>query len=212
MYGIGESWSTRERHSGYTLESMKSGYLVHCHPDPNSFTASVAERVAGAFSDHEIVHTTVDLYREGFEPTMPMDEFSRKFSFDAEVQRHVALLEESTHLAIVHPDWWGTPPALLKGWVDRVFRPGVAYEFEGAEFAQKKSSPLLAGTRAIVFVTSNDESRDAIPVVEPFWRNVFRYSGIAPHSVHVLQGFHSLDSAGRISWLASIPEKIRAWI
>jgi len=191
---------------------MKCGYLVYCHPDPNSFSASVAGRVESAFSDLGIVHTMVDLYREGFEPTMPPDEFSRKFSFDAKVQRHVGLIEEATHLAIVHPDWWGTPPALLKGWVDRVFRPGIAYEFEGGEFTQKRSSPLLGGTRAIVFATSNDEETDAVPVIEPFWRNLFQYSGIAPYSVHVLQRLHSLDSAARVSWLASISEKIDAWV
>jgi len=49
---------------------------------------------------------------------------------------------EASGIVIVHPNWWGQPPAILKGWVDRVLRPGVAYEF--TEGDQGKVSPKIA--------------------------------------------------------------------
>jgi putative NADPH-quinone reductase len=45
------------------------------------------------------------------------------------VQAHCGEIARAEGIIIVHPNWWGQPPAIMKGWIDRVFRPGVAYRF-----------------------------------------------------------------------------------
>jgi len=61
--------------------------------------------------------------------------------FTTYIQRHCAEIRQADGLVIVHPNWWGEPPAMLKGWVDRVLRAGVAYDFppgpQGARFSKK---------------------------------------------------------------------------
>ena len=56
---------------------------------------------------------------------------------------------------IVHPNWWGQPPAILKGWVDRVFRPGIAYRFVEGDAGEGVPIGLLKASAAVVFNTSN---------------------------------------------------------
>ena len=56
---------------------------------------------------------------------------------------------------MVHPNWWGQPPAILKGWIDRVIRPGVAYRFDETDSGEGVPIGLLRARSAVVFNTSN---------------------------------------------------------
>jgi len=56
---------------------------------------------------------------------------------------------------IIHPNWWGQPPAILKGWIDRVFRAKVAYRFEETGNGEGIPVGLLKAKKAVVFNTSN---------------------------------------------------------
>ena len=190
---------------------MERGYVISCHPDGESFTNNVALRIIESLSQSGIETDYVDLYHEDFDPSISRDEYLRRFSFDPIVQHHVELLEAATRIAIVHPDWWGAPPARLKGWVDRVFRPGVAYEFEGEDFHQKEKVPLLSGKRAMVFTTTDESLNSDTPSFEQFWERVLNYCGVDGVSFCTLYDFHSLKTAERFDWLASIDKNLRNW-
>ena len=71
-------------------------------------------------------------------------------------------------IIIIHPNWWGMPPAILKGWVDRVMRPGVAYEFLEGDSGEGVPRGLLRARRAIVFNTSNTLPEEG---AKRFWRS-----------------------------------------
>lgn len=83
---------------------------------------------------------------------------------------------------IVHPNWWGQPPAILKGWVDRVFRAGVAFGNEDSA-GENVDHGLLTTRFAVVFNTS-ETSRDIEENVlgdplETLWKScVFRFCGV----------------------------------
>ena len=68
------------------------------------------------------------------EAVLGRDEYFRRFSFDPLVQKYTEEIEAAERIVVIHPDWWGHLPAMAKGWVDRVLRPGVAYEYSGNEF------------------------------------------------------------------------------
>jgi NAD(P)H dehydrogenase (quinone) len=125
------------------------------------------------------------LYAEGFDPVLTAAELARHYSFDEEIQRHSSDLVESTGLIVFHPDWWGQPPALLKGWVDRVLRPGVAYEYEGEEFLRKRKEPLLSGKKGLVFCTSDAAEGPVTRQLERLWMDgILGYCGMEA-SCHV---------------------------
>lgn len=99
------------------------------HPDEGSFNHAIAEAVVQTLLEngHEVFFH--DLYGEGFDPVLPHGEAPRGAHLDPVIQRHCDEIAGAEGIVIVHPNWWGQPPAILKGWVDRVIRAGVAYEF-----------------------------------------------------------------------------------
>jgi putative NADPH-quinone reductase len=91
---------------------------------------------------------------------------------------HCRELAEAEGIIIVHPNWWSQMPAVLKGWLDRVFRAGVAYKYE-----QSGPVGLLRAKTALVFNTANTpHDVDVAWFGDPldhFWKTcVFNYCGV----------------------------------
>jgi NAD(P)H dehydrogenase (quinone) len=96
--------------------------IVACHPDEDSFTLSVARRYAEAVQaqGHEVLLR--DLYRMKFDPVLRAAE--RTGAPAPDVAQEWAVLGKVDVYVLVYPIWFGTPPALLKGYIDRVFGAG----------------------------------------------------------------------------------------
>ncbi len=75
-----------------------------------------------------------DLYEEKFDPLLTVDELGSDTSDDRLVNLYAGELMGSDCLFFIHPNWWGQPPAILKGYIDRVIRPPYAYDFPPGGF------------------------------------------------------------------------------
>ena len=157
--------------------------LILAHPDKNSFNHAIAHT---ALDTLKIEGHTVyfhDLYQEKFDPILPEDEIEKGAEIPSNIEKYCNELKESDGIIIVHPNWWGQPPAILKGWIDRVIRPGVAYEFLEGDKGEGVPKGLLKAKSAIVFNTSNtsperEESVFGDPL-ETIWRNcIFGLCGV----------------------------------
>jgi putative NADPH-quinone reductase len=156
--------------------------LIIAHPNPRSFNHTLATRIQTRFLADGVEVMWGDLYQEGFDPVLPGEEVLRKGSFDSKVLRYVQELRESSGLVILHPDWWGLPPAILKGWVDRVLLPGVGYAYEEGS----APLPLLTHLRGVVVVTRDNPGSG---LSEAFWlQEVFPLCGIRPAGFRVVEG------------------------
>jgi NAD(P)H dehydrogenase (quinone) len=104
--------------------------VVVCHPVPTSFVGVLAERTlaALAISGHEV--RTIDLYAEDFQAHLTRDEWRDRANAAnwPQLRAHIDLLRWADGLVFVYPTWFGGQPAMLKGWFDRVWCEGVAYE------------------------------------------------------------------------------------
>lgn len=134
-------------------------YVVYCHPSSDSLVAAVLERtLAGlAAGGHEVrLH---DLYAEGFEPALSA--WERTHHLDPpdgkpDIAPYVDNLRWCDALVLVYPTWWSGQPAMLKGWIDRVWVAGVAYDLpEGSN----RIRPRLGNIRRIVAVTTHGSSK-----------------------------------------------------
>lgn len=184
--------------------------LVVCHPSEQSFSFALAAAVETAARTAGASVTRHNLYQENFDPVLRAPELARRYSFEPLVQRHMVELRACTRLVVVHPDWWGGPPALLKGWIDRVFRPGTVYEWEGEEFGEKHSRPLLTGTAAAVFIPSDRPRERPVGSLESFWGDVFGFAGIAPATVDVFPDVRNSSARERRGWLSRVEKRVRA--
>ena len=128
--------------------------LVCAHPHEDSFTHAVTAAARAGFerADHEV--TTLDLYAMGFDPAMSLEErrayHGEQPLVDAVTTEHAGLVRQADVLVFVYPTWWSGPPAILKGWLERVLVPGVAFRFDRAG----KVRPALTNVRRIVGIST----------------------------------------------------------
>jgi NAD(P)H dehydrogenase (quinone) len=132
-------------------------------------------------SGHETVFH--DLYAEGFDPVMTAAEIPTGGPLAPEIARHCEELAAAEGIVVVHPNWWGQPPAVLKGWIDRVVRPEVAYRFLEGDSGEGVPEGLLKVRTAVVLNTSNTRPRRELTVfgdpLEWLWKRcVFALCGV----------------------------------
>ena len=107
--------------------------LVLAHPLPESFAASVARVIRETLEANGHTVDLLDLYAENFDPRLTEKERRRYFDvpYDtSDVADLVARLRQAEALMLVFPQWWFNLPAVLKGFFDRVFAPGVAFRHD----------------------------------------------------------------------------------
>ncbi|WP_304224347.1 NAD(P)H-dependent oxidoreductase [Gracilinema caldarium] len=136
--------------------------IVLAYPKKEGFNRAIAREVQKYFQkDSSVTSTFVDLYADRFDPVLSEDEIPRKFSFDETTLRYQQYIKDADRVVFIHPDWWGGPPAILKGFLDRVFRPGVAYGFREADFRNADTPGLFTDKRFDVFITTDAHNPDA---------------------------------------------------
>ncbi len=191
---------------------MKS-VIVLAHPKREGFNRAIAQAALAAYP--EPGSEIIDLYADAFDPVMPAAELPRKFSFDETTLRYQEAAKAADRLVFVHPDWWGGPPAIMKGFIDRVFRPGVAYGFREADFRDADAPGLFAGKRADVFITTDEpppasgNPLDWAPAA--VWKkSVFDFCGVPDARVHVFWNLRGSEYAERKAWLDGIGAALRS--
>ncbi|WP_052078939.1 NAD(P)H-dependent oxidoreductase [Spirochaeta lutea] len=129
--------------------------VVLCHPDPRSYCHAIARKVTEALTDRGRTVHVQDLYSQNFDPVLSLDEERQKTSLDALIQGYAREAEQSQQIIWIFPEWWGLPPARLKGWLDRVLRPGVAFDYQGDFEDTRRRIQRFAGKTGTVFMTSD---------------------------------------------------------
>lgn len=181
---------------------------ILCHPRPGSFNHALAARALETLKSlgHE-VHFH-DLHEEGFDPVLDASELSRLYSLDDLVQEHSRELVACDGLLIFHPDWWSQPPAMLKGWVDRVFRQGVAYELEGEDGTEKRWKPLLTGKKGLVFCTSDAEEGEKPGALETLWEDAILGRCGMDAKCLVVRDMRGPVQARKRDWMSFVSERL----
>jgi putative NADPH-quinone reductase len=188
---------------------------VLAHPDPGSFNHAIAAAAVRALerSGHAVV--LHDLCAERFDPVLAPGEAPRDAALDPLVRRHCEELAQADGIVVVHPNWWGGPPAIMKGWVDRVFRPGVAYAFEEGDSGEGVPVGLLRARRAVVLNTSNTpEERERAAFGDPLeatWtRCVFDLCGVKDVRRRTFGVVVTSTPEQRRAWLDEVEELVGA--
>ncbi len=128
--------------------------LVFCHPVPESYGAALAKAAQVSLEKAGHAVDLLDLYAEGFDPVMGTDERRAYNSMTRDVHPlpdHAARVEAAQMIVFVYPTWWYGLPAMLKGWLERVLTPGLAFEVSANNGPIR---PLLTSiTRCAVITT-----------------------------------------------------------
>jgi len=187
--------------------------VILAHPDESSFNHAIAHhaRLALEAKGHTVMYH--DLYKEKFDPILPGPEVPRGAQLTKQVALHCKEAAEADGIIIVHPNWWGMPPAILAGWVDRIMRPGLAYEFLEGDSGEGVPVGLLKADKAIVFNTSNTFEKRELEVfgdpLERIWKDcIFDLCGVKETHRRTFGVIVTSTMAERQAWLAEVQQKV----
>jgi NAD(P)H dehydrogenase (quinone) len=183
--------------------------IVVANPSTTSLShamASAAERVLIAHGYKIAFH---DLYAERFDPVQPTGEAANTSSSSQLVEQHCSELSRADLILVFHPNWWGQPPAILKGWIDRVFRLNTAYAYPAGVGFEGVPLGLLRARHAMVFNTSNTSpEREATMFGDPLetlWKNcVFGLCGVTGVVRRMYTPVSGSTREQRAAWLAEV--------
>lgn len=139
---------------------MASVLIIYAHPPTKGHNSYVRERVEREFKLQQVEYELVDLYAAGFDPVLPAKEHytAGNHATDAVVKDLQAKVAAAQHLVFVYPIWWGSGPAVLKGFFDRVFTNRFAFRYKKLPFPifglQARPVGLFKGKKAVLFTTS----------------------------------------------------------
>jgi NAD(P)H dehydrogenase (quinone) len=124
--------------------------VVYAHPNPESFNHAVLETFVQGLQSKGHEPEILDLYAQGFDPLLSAVDLASFQSGETpvDIQAQQAKVARAEGLAFIFPIWWSSMPAILKGWIDRVFSLGFAYaiEEEGPVGLLKQQKALLITT------------------------------------------------------------------
>lgn len=133
--------------------------VVHAHPRRDSFSHALFETALAALTEAGHVVDSISLYEDRFDPRMTADEriayHTSSPICSEQVRRYAELVTNAEALIFIYPTWWWGLPAILKGWLERVLVPGVAFVIDARN---QKVRPNLTSIRRIVGVTTYGSS------------------------------------------------------
>ena len=135
--------------------------VVFCHPSKTSFSAALYTRTRDTLqnSGHEV--RSIELYQDKFDPVLSLDEWNTYLDYTdknlSAVKDHVDKLIWAEGMVFVFPTWMYGPPALLKGWLERVWLPGVAFEIPTGK--QKVAQGKLRNIKRFCVITTSGSPR-----------------------------------------------------
>ncbi|MFG2616873.1 NAD(P)H-dependent oxidoreductase [Streptomyces sp. NPDC048507] len=185
---------------------MRTGVYL-AHPKPGSFNHAVFDAVVAELRGRGAEVRAHDLYADGFEPLLCAEETgtvgAAARAHDAHVELHRAEVATLDALVFVHPNWWGMPPAVLTGWVQRVLAPGVAYKLGTAD---GEPAGLLRAGRALVLNTSDtpadrEEAEFGDPLERIWSACVLPYCGVSDVRRVVYRTVGDSTRDQRAAWL-----------
>lgn len=192
--------------------------VLLAHPRPDSFNHAIFSRIVTTLRRRPWLVVVHDLYDEGFDPVLRADEAYTAGQNAAEVLAatddpllllHRRELSKASALVVIHPNWWGKPPAIMAGWMDRVLVPGVAYRLDEAGGAP---ASLLSLREVLVINTSDTTSEREAELfgdpLESIWaRCLAPYLGEPHFQRVVLRVVADADAAQRQQWLQQIEDR-----
>ncbi|MBT3405996.1 NAD(P)H-dependent oxidoreductase [Candidatus Woesearchaeota archaeon] len=129
--------------------------VIYAHPKTNGHCSTILGEVKKYFKSHKIKYDLIDLYAEKYDALLHEKEHYTAGGYSVskrnkEIQKMILATDK---LIFIYPVWWGSMPAVLKGFIDRVFVGRFAFKFRG-----KIPVGLLKGKKALVFLTTGSAS------------------------------------------------------
>lgn len=188
--------------------------VVYSHPVEGSFCSAMRDAAIAGLTKAGHTVSLVDLAADNFDPVMSHDEWNVYISGSGEIpsglERYVELVKKSEIYVFVYPTWWSGLPAQLKGWLERVMLPGVAFQLN----KKNKMKPALTHVRQVYVLSTFGSPKPYVKFINNNGRRILvralRMSGSLKMRTSTLS-MHQLDACSneeRQAFLERIEKKL----
>jgi len=192
---------------------MKQVLIINGHPDKESFNFALSDAYIKGASKTNVVISQINITELKFNPNL---EFGYRKHTELEIDLITAVekIKIANHIVWIFPMWWYGYPAIMKGFIDRTFLPGITYEFIKGKTTPKK---LLKGKSARIIITADtpkwyDHLFMNKPAINQFKKGTLEFCGISPVKVTYIAPLKNSTKKFRDKWINKITllgEKIK---
>jgi len=186
---------------------MKKIAIINGHPNEDSFNFGVAEAYrAGAVETGAEVKEIV-IRELKFNPNLQFG-YQKRMELEPDLMKAWEIIQWADHLVWIHPVWWGGFPAVMKGFIDRLFLPGMAYKFRENSVWWNK---LLKGKTAHIITTLDQPGWYyrlffGRPSVNQLKKSILEYCGVKPVKLTYIGIIRNSKDEQRVQWLRKVKE------
>jgi len=193
---------------------MKNAVILYAHPNPKSFSNAIKETAFDFLSKNGFNVEVVDLYSINFNPILSAKDFEniQQGTISEDVKKQQEIINKSDLIVLVFPVWWYNMPAILKGYIDRVFSYGFAYVEEGDEI-----KGLLKGKKVVIFAnfggSEEEYKRDNFDkCLSKTFEEIFRFCGIDFVKTKFFYSVPYVDDSVRKGYLAEVENTLKEMV
>ncbi|MDO3695052.1 NAD(P)H-dependent oxidoreductase [Wenyingzhuangia sp. chi5] len=184
---------------------MKQVLIINGHPDKESFNNALSEAYVKGVSNTQATITQMNISELEFNPNLKFG-YRKRMELEPDLVEAIDKIKNADHIVWVFPMWWYGYPALMKGFIDRTFLPGITYQpIEGKPLPKK----LLKGKSARLIITADtpkwyDYLIMKSPTINQFKKGTLQFCGINPVKVTYISPIKNSSPDFRKKWLDKI--------
>ncbi|WP_417887531.1 NAD(P)H-dependent oxidoreductase [Zunongwangia sp.] len=184
---------------------MKQVLIINGHPDKESFNYALSEAYIKGANKTESKLTQINISELKFNPNLKFG-YRKRMELEPDLVNAIEKIKKADHIVWIFPMWWYGYPALMKGFIDRTFLPGITYQpIEGKPLPEK----LLKGKSARLIITADtpkwyDYLIMKRPAINQFKKGTLQFCGINPVKVTYISPIKNSSSDFKKKWLDKI--------
>jgi len=184
---------------------MKQVLIINGHPDKESFNYALSEAYIKGANETNSTLTQINISDLDFNPNLKFG-YRKRIELEPDLVDAIDKIKKADHIVWIFPIWWYGYPALMKGFIDRTFLPGITYEpIKGKPLPKK----LLKGKSARLIITADapkwyDFLIMKRPAINQLKKGTLQFCGINPVKVTYIAPIKNSNSSFREKWLKKI--------
>ncbi len=184
---------------------MKQVLIINGHPDKESFNYALSEAYIKGANETNSTLTQINISDLDFNPNLKFG-YRKRIELEPDLVDSIDKIKKADHIVWIFPIWWYSYPALMKGFIDRTFLPGITYEpIKGKPLPKK----LLKGKSARLIITADapkwyDFLIMKRPAINQLKKGTLQFCGINPVKVTYIAPIKNSNSNFREKWLKKI--------
>ena len=184
---------------------MKNILLINGHPDKESFNHALTNAYKMGASKNNVNIEQINISDLNFEPNLKFG-YRKRIKLEPDLEDAIEKIKKAQHIVWFFPLWWYSYPAIMKGFIDRTFLPGIAYQPIEGKMLPKK---LLKGKSSRIIITSDtpkwiDYLFMKSPAINQFKKGTLKFCGISPVKVTYIAPIKNSSDQFREKWLKRV--------